>query len=98
LKRPWTRQHYGWQSGLRLVTRAIQINREVGGNLAEVLDGVGHTIRERNQTRRQVKTLAAEGKLSAYVLIALPLAITGFLSISNLNTSASSPRVWPDTP
>ena len=43
------------------VTQAVAINREVGGNLAEVLDGVGHTIRERNQIRRQVKALAAEG-------------------------------------
>ena len=48
------------------VTQAIAINRQVGGNLAEVLDGVGHTIRERNQIRRQVKALSAEGKLSAY--------------------------------
>ncbi len=65
------------------VTQAIAINREVGGNLAEVLDGVGHTIRERNQIRRQVKALAAEGKLSAYVLMALPVGIAGFLSMSN---------------
>ena len=65
------------------VTQAIAINREVGGNLAEVLDAVGHTIRERNQIRRQVKALAAEGKLSAYVLMALPFGIGGFLFISN---------------
>ncbi|MBK5248664.1 MAG: type II secretion system F family protein, partial [Actinomycetales bacterium] len=65
------------------VTQAIAINREVGGNLAEVLDGVGHTIRERNQIRRQVKALSAEGKLSAYVLIALPFGITAFLAVSN---------------
>jgi tight adherence protein B len=65
------------------VTQAIAINREVGGNLAEVLDGVGNTIRERNQIRRQVKALSAEGKLSAYVLMALPLGIAGFLSFSN---------------
>lgn len=65
------------------VTQAIAINREVGSNLAEVLDGVGHTIRERNQIRRQVKALAAEGKLSAYVLMALPFGISGFLFMSN---------------
>jgi tight adherence protein B len=65
------------------VTQAIAINREVGGNLAEVLDGVGETIRERNQIRRQVKALSAEGKLSAYVLMALPFGITGFLSFAN---------------
>jgi tight adherence protein B len=65
------------------VTQAIAINREVGGNLAEVLDGVGNTIRERNQIRRQVKALAAEGKLSAIVLMLLPFGIAGFLLFSN---------------
>jgi tight adherence protein B len=65
------------------VTQAIAINREVGGNLAEVLDGVGHTIRERNQIRRQVKALSAEGKLSAIVLMLLPFGIAGFLMVSN---------------
>ncbi|MGB3829303.1 MAG: type II secretion system F family protein [Ornithinimicrobium sp.] len=64
------------------VSQAIAINREVGGNLAEVLDGVGHTIRERNQIRRQVVALAAEGKLSAYVLVALPFGVSGFLYLS----------------
>ncbi|RIK16237.1 MAG: type II secretion system protein F, partial [Acidobacteria bacterium] len=65
------------------VSQAVAINREVGGNLAEVLDGVSHTIRERNQIRRQVKALSAEGKLSAYVLLALPVGIGAFLSVSN---------------
>ncbi len=65
------------------VTQAIAINREVGGNLAEVLDGVGHTIRERNQIRRQVAALSAEGRLSAYVLMALPLAAVLFLGLVN---------------
>ncbi|MBA2696311.1 MAG: type II secretion system F family protein [Ornithinimicrobium sp.] len=64
------------------VSQAIAINREVGGNLAEVLDGVGHTIRERNQIRRQVQALSAEGKLSAYVLLALPVGIGGFLYLT----------------
>ena len=46
------------------VAQAIAIHREVGGNLAEVLDAVGHTIRERNSIRRQVKALSAEGNPS----------------------------------
>jgi tight adherence protein B len=65
------------------VTQAIAINREVGGNLAEVLDGVGHTIRERNQIRRQVKALSSEGRLSALVLMALPFGVALFLSVTN---------------
>jgi tight adherence protein B len=70
-------QDFSW------VTQAISINREVGGNLADVLDGVAHTIREREQIRRQVKALAAEGKLSAVVLMLLPVGITLFLMTSN---------------
>jgi tight adherence protein B len=65
------------------VAQAIAIHREVGGNLAEVLDTVGHTIRERNAIRRQVKALSAEGKLSAVVLMALPFVVVGFISLTN---------------
>ncbi|HSP75131.1 MAG TPA: type II secretion system F family protein [Cryobacterium sp.] len=64
------------------VAQAIAINREVGGNLSEVLDQVGHTIRERNEIRRQVKTLAAEGKMSAWVLILLPIGVFTFLLLT----------------
>ncbi|MCZ2828430.1 type II secretion system F family protein [Modestobacter sp. VKM Ac-2986] len=65
------------------VAQAIAIHREVGGNLAEVLDTVGHTIRERNAIRRQVQALSAEGKLSAVVLMALPFGVIGFISLTN---------------
>ncbi|PKQ30114.1 MAG: hypothetical protein CVT60_01875 [Actinobacteria bacterium HGW-Actinobacteria-10] len=51
---------------------AISIQREVGGNLAEVLDVVAATIRDRSALRRQVSALTAEGRLSAMILIALP--------------------------
>jgi tight adherence protein B len=65
------------------VAQAIAIHREVGGNLAEVLDAVSHTIRERNAIRRQVKALSAEGKLSAIVLMALPFGVSGFIALTN---------------
>ena len=58
------------------VVMAIRIQRQVGGNLAELLDTVGATMREREYLRRQVAALAAEGKLSAIVLSVLP---PGFL-------------------
>ncbi|MEO6200288.1 MAG: type II secretion system F family protein [Cryobacterium sp.] len=66
----------------RWVAQAIAINREVGGNLSDVFDQVGHTIRERNQIRRQVKALSAEGKLSAWVLLALPVGVFAFLILT----------------
>lgn len=65
--------------------QAVGIHREVGGNLGEVLDHVGETIRERNQIRRQVRTLSAEGRISANVLIALPLVIAGVLAVVSPN-------------
>lgn len=62
------------------ITRAIDIHREVGGDLARVLDNVGETIRDRNQLRGQVKALSAEGRMSAMVLMALPiLMFTGLV-------------------
>lgn len=63
--------------------QAIGINQEVGGNLAEILDQVANTIRQRNEIRRLVATLSAEGRLSAIILMALPFVVTGFLMLTN---------------
>jgi tight adherence protein B len=60
---------------LRMTVMAIRIQREVGGNLAEVLRTTVATMRERAFLRRQVKALSAEGRLSSYILIALPLLV-----------------------
>lgn len=67
------------------VAQAVAINAETGGNLAEVLDQVGKTIRERNQIRRQVRALSAEGKLSGLILIALPFFV--FIALMFLQPS-----------
>lgn len=67
------------------VIQAIAIHRDVGGDLAEVLDTVAGTIRERNQIRRQIKALAAEGKLSGIILTLLPLAVAALIGASNPN-------------
>lgn len=67
----------------RWATQAIAINREVGGSLAETLDGVAATIRERGQVRRQVQTLSAEGRLSAIILVVLPFFVAGFVMLVN---------------
>ncbi len=65
------------------ISQAIEIHREVGGDLAEVLDHVGETIRDRNQIHRQVKALSAEGKMSAAVLMGLPVVLFFALIIIN---------------
>ncbi|GGO87278.1 hypothetical protein GCM10011584_11500 [Nocardioides phosphati] len=64
------------------VSMAIRIQREVGGNLAELLTTVAATLREREYLRRQVKTLSAEGRLSAYILIMLPIGMFLFMLTS----------------
>lgn len=63
--------------------QAIAINREVGGSLSEVLDGVAGTIRERGEIRRHVSALAAEGKLSAIILMLLPFVVAGFMMMTS---------------
>lgn len=61
------------------VVMAIRIQREVGGNLAEVLTTVANTLREREQVRRQVRVLSAEGRLSGWIIGGLPPAFAMFL-------------------
>ena len=62
---------------------AVNIQREVGGNLAEILDTVADTLRERAMLRRQIKVLTAEGRLSAWVLGLLPFGIAIYMFAVN---------------
>lgn len=63
--------------------QAIETQREVGGNLAEVLENVNNTIRERAQLTRQVRALSAEGRMSAGVLLGLPVVMLVLLCLLN---------------
>lgn len=79
------------------ISQAIQINREVGGNLADVLDQVNETIRERAEIKGHIKALAAEGKFSAYILIAMPFGIVAMLlavSPDYMNSMFTHPLGW----
>jgi tight adherence protein B len=60
---------------------AIRLQREVGGNLAEVLNTTVNTIRERELLRGHVRALSAEGRLSAWILVALPIVMGGFMFV-----------------
>src|SRR6266404_2973693 len=60
---------------LRFFVTSVAIQRQTGGDLAEILDKIGHVIRERYQILGQVKALTAEGRLSGVVLIALPFVL-----------------------
>jgi tight adherence protein B len=68
---------------LRWAVIAINVQRQVGGNLAEVLDTVAKTVRERAYIQRQVNVLSAEGKFSVVILSVLPFLILLYLSIVN---------------
>jgi tight adherence protein B len=62
---------------------AISIQREVGGNLAELLLTVAETMTQRERLRRDVKALTAEGRMSAYVLGGLPIGLGIVLYMMN---------------
>jgi tight adherence protein B len=66
------------------VVMAIRIQREVGGNLSELLNSVAETIREREYLERQVQTLSAEGRLSVWILGGLPPAFLAYLMVANM--------------
>ena len=70
-------QDFNW------IVMAIRIQREVGGNLAEILHTVADTLREREYLRRQVKALSAEGRLSGYILTGLPPMIGFYMMFAN---------------
>jgi tight adherence protein B len=70
---------------MRWTSMAIRIQREVGGNLAETLRTTAKTLREREELRRHVRALSAEGRLSAYILAGLPVGI--FLYTMKTNRS-----------
>ncbi|GAB3252687.1 hypothetical protein GCM10027425_11400 [Alteromonas gracilis] len=65
------------------VVMAIRIQRQVGGNLAELLLNVAGTLREREYIRRHVRALSAEGRLSVYVLGGLPPVFMAYLALTN---------------
>jgi len=68
---------------MRWAVMAIRIQRQVGGNLAETLRSTIATVRERAALHRQVRALSAEGRLSAYILIALPIGIAAMMYLTN---------------
>ena len=66
-----------------LVITAVLIQREVGGNLAQILDTISNTIIERIKMKREINALTAQGKFSAMVLLALPFALGIFMFAVN---------------
>ena len=67
---------------LELMATAITIQHQVGGNLAEILDSIAFTIRERVRIKGEINTLTAQQRMSGYVVGFLPIGLAGFLFIA----------------
>ena len=85
---------------LDLVITAVNIQREVGGNLAEVLDTISHTIRERVRIKGEIRTLTAQGRVSGWIISLLPVALGFFLYLINPEYVSQlwikeEPWIWP---
>ena len=68
---------------VELVVSAILIQRQTGGNLSEILDNVGHTIRERVRVQGEIRTLTADARISGLILTGLPLVMIVLLQLIN---------------
>ena len=66
---------------LELMTTAISIQYQVGGNLAEILDSIAFTIRERVRIKGEIRTLTAQQRMSGYVVAFLPIVLMGIISV-----------------
>jgi tight adherence protein B len=85
---------------LDLMITAINIQHEVGGNLSQILDSIATTIRERVRIKGEIRTLTAQGRISGYVITALPVALAIFLVTTNpgymepIFTFGFPPEAW----
>lgn len=79
---------------LDLMITAVQIQFEVGGNLATILDTIAHTIRERVRIQGEIKTLTAMGRASGWIISLLPVALGIFIMLIN-PTYMSAMFAWP---
>lgn len=85
---------------LDLLITAVNIQHEVGGNLAQILETIGHTIRERVRIKGEIRTLTAQGRMSGYVITALPIALAVMITVINpgfmapIFTFGFPPKAW----
>ncbi|MGD2078266.1 MAG: type II secretion system F family protein [Chloroflexota bacterium] len=80
---------------LDLIVTAVNIQREVGGNLAEVLDTISFTIRERVRIKGEIRTLTAQGRLSGWIISLLPIGLAFILLTINADYMS---QLWVDLP
>ena len=85
---------------LDLLVTAVKIQLESGGNLSQILDTIGHTIRERVRIKGEIQVLTAQGRISGYVITGLPIALAIMITVINPNymapifTFGMPPQAW----
>jgi tight adherence protein B len=85
---------------LDLLITAVNIQLESGGNLAQILETIGHTIRERIRIKGEIQVLTAQGRISAYVITGLPIALAIMITLINpgymapIFTFGMPPQAW----
>ena len=78
----------------------MTIQMEVGGNLAQILETIGHTIRERVRIKGEIQVLTAQGRISAWVITLLPVGLAIFITVINpgymapMFTFGMPPQAW----
>ena len=78
---------------LDMMITAINIHHEVGGNLSEILDTIGHTIRERVRIKGEIRTLTSMARYSGYIVTILPVGVAGVLFVMSPKYMS---RLWQD--
>jgi tight adherence protein B len=68
---------------LRLIVNAILIQKDIGGNLSEILENIAETIRERQKIQSELKTLTAQGRLSGIIVMLIPIVLGGTIYLFN---------------
>jgi tight adherence protein B len=79
---------------LDLLITAINIQHEVGGNLAQILTTIGHTIRERVRIKGEIGVLTAQVRISGYIITAMPVALGAIIFLMNPSYMMGL-FVWP---
>lgn len=64
---------------MKLIVNAILIQKDVGGNLSEILENIGDTIRERQRIKNEINTLTAQGRLSGLIIMVMPIFLGGII-------------------
>jgi len=78
---------------LDMMITAVNIHHEVGGNLSEILDTIGHTIRERVRIKGEIRTLTSMARYSGYIVTILPVGVAGVLFVMSPQYMS---RLWQD--